>query len=242
MKQLTCEVCGSTGIIKQEGRFVCQACGCQYSIEEIKKLFTEGTAQETSGITNSISTPTPYINTSKNQAETKKNNKTFKIILPLLLIAIVSIILILFVNNPVANLLEEGKYIDAYINANEKQKLEIRAENAAAVICGIDLYLLDYANYDVSAPLKEAYYCEYANTHDLPSKELVLCTVGNIYIYYYYDGDSWGCVAREDSSSELFNNLYVMELGYKLSNDAIKRINNLFAANKLGEVELIEND
>ena len=34
MKQLTCEMCGSTDLIKQEGVFVCQTCGTKYSVEE----------------------------------------------------------------------------------------------------------------------------------------------------------------------------------------------------------------
>lgn len=39
MKQLTCEMCGSTDLMKQDGVFVCQTCGCKYSVEEAKKLF-----------------------------------------------------------------------------------------------------------------------------------------------------------------------------------------------------------
>jgi len=42
MKQLTCEMCGSTDLIKQDGVFVCQACGCKYSIEEARKMMVEG--------------------------------------------------------------------------------------------------------------------------------------------------------------------------------------------------------
>ena len=41
MKQLTCEMCGSTDLIKQDGVFVCQSCGCKYSVEEAKKIFSE---------------------------------------------------------------------------------------------------------------------------------------------------------------------------------------------------------
>lgn len=40
MKQLACEMCGSTDIIKQEGIFVCQSCGCKYSAEEAKKMIS----------------------------------------------------------------------------------------------------------------------------------------------------------------------------------------------------------
>lgn len=43
MKQLTCEMCGSTDLIKDGGVFVCQSCGCKYSIEEAKKMMVEGT-------------------------------------------------------------------------------------------------------------------------------------------------------------------------------------------------------
>ena len=43
MKQLTCEMCGSTELIKESGFFVCQTCGCKYSVEEAKKMMIEGT-------------------------------------------------------------------------------------------------------------------------------------------------------------------------------------------------------
>lgn len=43
MKQLTCEMCGSTDLVKQDGVFICQSCGCKYSIEEAKKMMIEGT-------------------------------------------------------------------------------------------------------------------------------------------------------------------------------------------------------
>ena len=42
MKRLVCEMCGSTDLIKSEGVFVCQSCGCKYSVEEAKKMMVEG--------------------------------------------------------------------------------------------------------------------------------------------------------------------------------------------------------
>ena len=42
MKQLTCEMCGSTNLIKQDGLFVCQTCGTKYSVEEARKMMIEG--------------------------------------------------------------------------------------------------------------------------------------------------------------------------------------------------------
>ena len=47
MKQLTCEMCGSTDLVKQDGVFVCQTCGCKYSIEEAKKMMIDGTVEVT---------------------------------------------------------------------------------------------------------------------------------------------------------------------------------------------------
>lgn len=45
MKQLTCEMCGSTELMKQDGVFVCQTCGTKYSVEEAKKMMVEGTVE-----------------------------------------------------------------------------------------------------------------------------------------------------------------------------------------------------
>ena len=45
MKQLKCEMCGSTDLIKQDGMFVCQVCGTKYSVEEAKKMMIEGTVR-----------------------------------------------------------------------------------------------------------------------------------------------------------------------------------------------------
>ena len=43
MKALTCEMCGSTNLIKQDGVYVCQSCGTKYSVEEARKMMVEGT-------------------------------------------------------------------------------------------------------------------------------------------------------------------------------------------------------
>lgn len=43
MKRLTCEMCGSTDLMKDGGVFVCQSCGCKYSVEEAKRMMIEGT-------------------------------------------------------------------------------------------------------------------------------------------------------------------------------------------------------
>lgn len=55
MKRLTCEICGSTDLIKQDGVFVCQSCGCKYTVEEVKKMMIEGTV-DVSGSTVKVDT------------------------------------------------------------------------------------------------------------------------------------------------------------------------------------------
>ena len=47
MKQLVCEMCGSTDLIKDGGVFVCQSCGCKYSVEEAKRMMVEGVVEVT---------------------------------------------------------------------------------------------------------------------------------------------------------------------------------------------------
>ena len=51
MKQLKCEMCGSNDLVKQDGVFVCQSCGCKYSIEEAKKLMIEGPVEVKGSVT-----------------------------------------------------------------------------------------------------------------------------------------------------------------------------------------------
>ena len=41
MKKLVCEMCGSSDLLKQGGVFVCQGCGCKYSVEEARKMMME---------------------------------------------------------------------------------------------------------------------------------------------------------------------------------------------------------
>ena len=41
MKQLVCEMCGGTDLVKDAGVFTCQTCGCKYSVEEARKMMVE---------------------------------------------------------------------------------------------------------------------------------------------------------------------------------------------------------
>lgn len=50
MKKISCELCGSNQIIKQEGVFVCQHCGTKYSAEEAKKMMVDGIVEVTGSV------------------------------------------------------------------------------------------------------------------------------------------------------------------------------------------------
>jgi len=41
MKKITCELCESTDILKQEGFYVCQSCGTKYTVDEAKKMMVD---------------------------------------------------------------------------------------------------------------------------------------------------------------------------------------------------------
>ncbi len=46
MKELRCELCGDTNIIKQNGEFVCKGCGAKYSVEEVRNLLSIGIVEK----------------------------------------------------------------------------------------------------------------------------------------------------------------------------------------------------
>lgn len=75
MNTLTCEMCGGTDLVKQDGYFVCQSCGCKYSIEEAKKMMIEGTVhvQGTVSVDNS-----PNVEKYLQIARRAKNNEDWE--------------------------------------------------------------------------------------------------------------------------------------------------------------------
>lgn len=75
MKQLTCEMCGSTDLIKQDGVFVCQSCGCKYSVDEAKKLLVEGTV-DVSGSTVKVDTSDELANLYQIARRAKDDNNS----------------------------------------------------------------------------------------------------------------------------------------------------------------------
>lgn len=74
MKRLTCEMCGSTELIKQEGVFVCQTCGCKYSVEEAKRMMVEGVVEVTGTVkVDNTDKITNYLDLAKTAKENGNN-------------------------------------------------------------------------------------------------------------------------------------------------------------------------
>lgn len=49
MGRFACELCGANNLVKDDGLFVCQNCGCKYTLEEAKKLMSGDVAQVADG-------------------------------------------------------------------------------------------------------------------------------------------------------------------------------------------------
>ncbi len=77
MKQLICEMCGGTDLVKQDGTFVCQTCGAKYSVEEAKKMMIEGTV-DVSGSTVKIDYSTELQNLYELARRAKDDNDAEK--------------------------------------------------------------------------------------------------------------------------------------------------------------------
>lgn len=41
MKQLTCEICQSTNLTEYNGVFICETCGCKYSVKQVNQMMNE---------------------------------------------------------------------------------------------------------------------------------------------------------------------------------------------------------
>ena len=75
MRKLSCEICGSSDLVKQDGVFVCQSCGAKYSVEEAKKFMIEGTV-DVSGSTVKIDTSNDLANLYQIARRAKDDNNS----------------------------------------------------------------------------------------------------------------------------------------------------------------------
>ena len=110
MDKLTCEMCGSTDLMKTDGVFVCQTCGTKYSVEEAKRMMVEGTV-EASNMAN-IENLLKLANSAYDSKNYKEAEKACNEIIRL------------DSNNYEAWLLK-GKAVNLQINANNPRVLEV---------------------------------------------------------------------------------------------------------------------
>ena len=75
MKQLICEMCGGTDLVKQDGVYICQSCGTKYSVEEARKMMVEGTV-DVSGSTVKVDTSVELANLYQIARRAKDDNNS----------------------------------------------------------------------------------------------------------------------------------------------------------------------
>ena len=73
LKKLACELCGSEEFLKDEGLFVCQTCGCKYTLEEARKLMNDNMVNTTTTVkVDNTDQVKNFIELSENAFEVKK--------------------------------------------------------------------------------------------------------------------------------------------------------------------------
>ena len=80
MKKLTCEMCGGTNLVKEDGLFVCQTCGTKYSVEEAKKMLVDITT-DVSGSTvkvNNFASTENYFRIAKSAYESSNQQEAVR--------------------------------------------------------------------------------------------------------------------------------------------------------------------
>lgn len=75
--RIVCEMCGNSDFIKDRGVFVCQDCGCKYTLEEARKLMVDGAVkQEIAEETSSQIIKDEVANKKDNEYKTSVVNKS----------------------------------------------------------------------------------------------------------------------------------------------------------------------
>lgn len=202
-----------------------------------------------------------------------KKRKSIKIIIAaiaVLFIVIVAILIVPKIFVSVEDLCAQGKYEEAYKKADETEKHEIYAENAAAVLSGVTSDCLKDPN---SFELRDVYYYEAIDDTNIKEHLVLFVTATNsfgarvssywLYSYYDFSGEyqEWSysgnfsdlseeVISEFDDAEEIgekaVNNMWrttiqeSMVSGNKLSEDAVERINTLFETGELDNVELID--
>lgn len=190
-----------------------------------------------------------------------KKNPLNILIVAVVVVAVVAVVAIAaFVGSEifasVEDLCAEGNYEEAYEKAADSdEKLAVRVENIAAVQSAD---VVDALKDSGSFELRNAYYIDL--TDDGGAEGLVLhvngvndygVSVGTYFLYTCGEEQKWQFIDALSSLSEDYDDSSyeeklrlaiksVMNDGHQLSRAAVKRINALFEADELDNVELLE--
>ena len=248
-------VCSKCGAALEEGQVFCSKCGQKADLivdAEVNSAINQFNAE----VSNSIAA--------------KNKSPLVPVIAAVAAVVVIAIGIFvapkIFVS--VEDLCARGDYAKAYEKADEDEKLEVIAENVAAVQSAFSAENLKDPD---SFQLRNAYYKEGTTEAGDPSKQLVLYISGansygakvSSYWLYTWDNDeqdwSYFCSVSDlteeeyntyDDSEEriekLLNNIgrlsikKTMQDGIELDKDAVKRINTMFEEDRLEDVELID--
>lgn len=243
--------CGKCGSQIYDGNQFCTVCGAPVSVE-VNEIQPVPASQP-------VLAPQP--------TEKKKSKKpliiTLAIVIPVLVIALVTFLLLSDVFASVEDLCAKGKYLEAYEKAEKDQRYDVMVENAVAVqyacVAANDMVL---SNFE----LKTAYY--YDSSYE---KGIVLQVDGMD--GYGADATSYWSFAWDDVEEEWKSNGFVyhldeeeimdyydletrvqiltdnihralietwMQMGTELDEASIQRIHELYEKDLLDQVELLE--
>lgn len=192
-----------------------------------------------------------------------KKNKLPIIIGTVVAVALIAVVGIKFISNLMTNpedYMSKGDYQKAYEIANtDEEKNEVKAENLAAVISAdiIDDYLKDPSSF----VLRDVYFCDESSIAlKVNANNSFGASVSAYWVYTWSDddqkwkyGDSVSDLTKEEHTKYNSDDYYEIELdnaardlinldieiGTKLSKDAIERINSMFEEDTLDDVELL---
>lgn len=248
-------VCGKCGAELQEGQEFCPKCGQKVGLT-LDQDVNSAINQFNAGVNKA------------NEAKKKQPIKIVIAAVIVVFAVIVAILVAPKIFMSVDDLCAKGNYEKAYEKADSDKKLAIRAENAAAVQSAFsaenlkdpnsfelrDAYYNEDTDDDGETTKRLVLYLSGANSYgasvssywlytwdDEEQEWSYYCSVSDLSDeeYSYYDD-------KDEKLEKLLNNLgrsiieTTMDEGYKLSKDAVKRINAMFEEDTLDEVELLD--
>ena len=143
MIRIKCELCGSSDIIKNDGKYTCQNCGANYSYEEAKKLLIDEEKTEVGGKKESYNQTLGEYNADNLNSKKWVGGNNKKIVLAIAGVVAVFIIAIAFMNlyirpynkyKKAIRYMDNKKYAEAYNLFNEITDFKDSSELQNAIL------------------------------------------------------------------------------------------------------------